>query len=448
MSYLTHKIIQKQPNNSKLTAVVTGNEPIPLYTKDPVHPYSHELLPNVINDWVIDVSERTGFPPDFMFASILISISSILSQRFKICPKQYDESWVITPNLWGAVIGEPSTGKTPMVKFGIDPLNKIQEANSNIRLIARDTTVEKLGEILRDSERPILLYRDELDGWLTSLNKSGRETDRAFYLESFNGDSQYSFDRIGRGTIHIDSLNISILGGIQPARINQYIQDTVNHKSGDDGLLQRFQITVWPEVQSQFEFIDRKPDHQAQNAAYKRIFELFDRAQNTKKNKVLKFSPEAQELFNNFIVKNREKIQDTEIHSSFKAHLTKYEGMVPSLALIMELLASGKPGLISIDSTEKALKISRYLESHAKKMYSYTTDPIRESANLILQRKEKLNSLFKVRDIQQKGWVGLSNTSNVKRAIQILVEHNYVKKVPNKASNKGRPQSETYQWIN
>lgn len=444
MNNLTKDIIQNsKPANLKLL-----NEPIPLFKKEPAEPYSNELLPNVINDWILDVSERTGFPPDFMFASTLVSTSSILSHRFKICPKQYDDTWVITPNLWGALIGEPSTGKSPMLKYGIAPLSKIQDANSNLRLIARDTTVEKLGEILKDSQRPILLYRDELDGWLTSLNKAGRETDRAFYLESFNGDSQYSFDRIARGSIHINSLNISILGGIQPARINQYIQESVNHKSGDDGLLQRFQITVWPDDNFPFKLVDRKPDYCAQNATYKRVCELFERTQNMKKNIVLKFSRDAQELFNNFIIENRNKTNSNEIHSSFKAHLTKYEGMVPSLALIIEALNSGDPKTVELDSMNKALKISRYLESHARKMYSYKTDPIRESANLILQRKEKLNSPFKVRDIQQKGWVGLSSTSNIKKAIKVLVEHNYLKSTYSKASNKGRPQSAIYQWIN
>ena len=55
------------------------------------------------------------------------------------------------------------------------------------RYIVNDTTVEKLGELLRDNPWGLLEFRDELTGWLRCLDKPGHEGDRAFYLESWNG---------------------------------------------------------------------------------------------------------------------------------------------------------------------------------------------------------------------------------------------------------------------
>jgi hypothetical protein len=37
-----------------------------------------------------------------------------------------------------------------------------------------DATVEKLSELLMENPRGILLHRDELSGWLRSLDKQGR----------------------------------------------------------------------------------------------------------------------------------------------------------------------------------------------------------------------------------------------------------------------------------
>lgn len=51
------------------------------------------------------------------------------------------------------------------------------------RYIINDTTVEKLGEILRGNSNGVLIYRDELIGFLKGLEKEGQEGARAFYLE-------------------------------------------------------------------------------------------------------------------------------------------------------------------------------------------------------------------------------------------------------------------------
>ena len=81
-----------------------------------------------------------------------------------------------------------------------------------------------------------------------SARQAGREGDREFYLEAWNGTGSYTVDRIGRGTIHIPSLTLSVFGGIQPGKLQALIASAVHGGgSADDGLLQRFQLTVWPD---------------------------------------------------------------------------------------------------------------------------------------------------------------------------------------------------------
>ena len=46
------------------------------------------------------------------------------------------------------------------------------------RLITQDATMEKLHEILHDSPAGILVIRDELSGWLATLDKPGRDRGR------------------------------------------------------------------------------------------------------------------------------------------------------------------------------------------------------------------------------------------------------------------------------
>ena len=88
--------------------------------------------------------------------------------------------------------------------------------------------------------------RDELVGLIASWDKSGREGDRQFFLEAWNGTDDYDTDRIGRGTIIIPNLCVSIFGGMQPDKLTAYLEQA-SDALGNNGLLQRFQLLVYPD---------------------------------------------------------------------------------------------------------------------------------------------------------------------------------------------------------
>jgi hypothetical protein len=105
------------------------------------------------------------------------------------------------------------------------------------RFVIGDTTSEKAGEILSRSDRGVLGKYDEVAGWLGRMERyhssgKGASADRAFWLQAWNG-GRYSIDRV-KGEIFVENLSISILGGIQPARLHEI------HGLTSDGLLQRF----------------------------------------------------------------------------------------------------------------------------------------------------------------------------------------------------------------
>ena len=60
-------------------------------------------------------------------------------------------------------------------------------------------------------------------GWFRSLDRDGREGDRAFYLEAWNGNKGFTYDRIERGTMDIAALCISIFGAITPGPLLSYV---------------------------------------------------------------------------------------------------------------------------------------------------------------------------------------------------------------------------------
>jgi hypothetical protein len=86
----------------------------------------------------------------------------------------------------------------------------------------------------------LLLFRDELTGFLRTLDREGHESDRAFYLETWNGYNRFVYDRIGRGTLEIEAACLSILGGIQPGPLGYYLKGALEGGVKDDGFIQRF----------------------------------------------------------------------------------------------------------------------------------------------------------------------------------------------------------------
>src|SRR5262249_6990402 len=241
-----------------------------------------------------------------------------------IHPKQRDP-WLVVPNLWGALVAPTGMMKSAALGEVLKPVERLAHAEADryaqamaahagvemamdarkkalqagmdraakvnneaelARLVStvallvaeeprqrrfkvNDGTVEKLGMLLNENPQGFLVFRDELVGWLKSLDKVGREGDRAFYLEAWNGAGSHDVERVGRGSLHIPALTLSLLGGIQPGPLASYIYEAAGDGAGNDGLLQRFQLLVWPDQPRSYEHVDRWADTAARNRAYR-----------------------------------------------------------------------------------------------------------------------------------------------------------------------------------
>jgi hypothetical protein len=109
----------------------------------------------------------------------------------------------------------------PKMPEGANPPN----APTKTRLWIVDATTEKVARILGENPGGLICFRDELAGLLGGFDKyGGSGTDRAFWLEAYGGRS-YRYDRVGLKdgeSIDIPFCAVSLLGGIQPDRLNRW----------------------------------------------------------------------------------------------------------------------------------------------------------------------------------------------------------------------------------
>ncbi len=455
----------------------------------PVPELKADMLPNALRDWVQDTAERMDrMPLDFVAVGVLCALGSLIGRRLAVRPKREESEWVVVPNLWGACIGGPSTKKSPALgaalsftkslendarhRFELESkdhaisveaakvyrkaqevdLKKaakrdIAEARSMLEAIDReepeppaqkryvlnDSTIEKAGELLRENPNGLLLYRDELTGWLASLDQVGREQDRAFFLEAWNGNASFSWDRIGRGSIHVPSLCLGIVGGIQPAKVRPYLRSMASG-NGDDGLLQRFQLMVWPDPLPPAR-VDRKPNEAAKRRVAD-LFESIDKLPDFDGSEAgMGFDPDAQIVFDEWYEAMLVK-EATERDTHVEAHLVKMHSLMPALALIFHL-ADGAEGEIGDIAATRATVWCDFLEAHARRIYALASDQY-HGARSLLKRFDTLPNPFTKSDFNNKGWSGLASADEIDTALKALVDHGYIGALEVKTGTKPR----------
>jgi putative DNA primase/helicase len=314
------------------------------------------------------------------------------------------------------------------------------------RYAVNDGTMEKIGELLVANPNGLLVNRDELSGWLATLDRDGHEGDRAFFLESWDGDHCYTVDRIGRGTQHIPALCLSLFGGIQPGRLAPYLDSAIRGGVGDDGLIQRFQVMVYPDPPRTWRNIDRWPDSAARNRAFD-VFQRLDRLTPSMVGATpqddglpyLRFDSAAQTLADAWRVDLMTRLRASEEHPAVEGHLNKYPKLMPALALIIHL-ADGGQGAITLESAQRAAALCDVLEAHARRVYaSVTAEKLRAARALLAKlRSGRLTSPFTSRDVYRAAWAGLSDRQVVEEALNTLTDHDWVREVVIETGGRSR----------
>lgn len=306
------------------------------------------------------------------------------------------------------------------------------------RYKTNDVTVEKLHELSSENPRCILVFRDELVGLLTNWGKPGHESDRATFLEAWEGTGSFTSDRIGRGTTDTPNLCVSILGGIQPGKLTAYLNQAADPLQ-NDGLMQRFQVLVYPD-EPVWKMVDESPDYEARNRAFRVMEELagmsflaYGAEQDDQDDRpYFRFSDEAQELFYRWY----EDLHLNKIPNAYPLmaeHLSKYRSLMPSLALIFHLIDVAddpyKSGPVSAEATTLAIKWCEYLESHALRIYGLVEDTPMAAARALGEKLKDgvLKDGFTLRDVYRNNWTMLNTKEQAKVACDVLIKKHWLR---------------------
>jgi putative DNA primase/helicase len=230
---------------------------------------------------------------------------------------------------------------------------------------------------------------------------------------------------------------VSLLGGIQPGRLLAYGSGAVNGGPTDDGLFQRLQILVWPDIPKECRLVDRAPN----TKAFEGFVGLFKRLCGLDIDTPIqsKFSCEAQELFDAWRAELEQRNRTGDNHEAMESHLSKYRSLMPSLALLFMLAdwatKGGDNSVVDLRHAQLAAAWCSYLDTHAVRVYSKLRNRSSDHARALAEKilAGKVPRAFAARDIYLlKGWSGLTEPEEVKKACEILIDLNWLRLEVNK----------------
>lgn len=464
------------------------DDPLPKVTPIPVL-----LLPHSISAYVVDVATRMTCPVEFPAIGGMLALASVIGSKIS-CRPYRDNPWMVPAGAWGMLVSQPSQLKTPPLAEMLRPLKALDRAaaakfdkensqyqidralydkavkdaikqNSNVvgmeppaepkmrRFLVNDSTYEMLVAIARANPNGFLVFRDELQGWFHSLNKENQKEARGLYLTGWSGTEDYATDRIGRGHVRADRVNISLIGTIQPNVIRCIVYDAVSGGVGDDGLVARFQLAVYPDPITEFKYRGGRANIEAAEQYEALISQL---AELDPKNvgchftldgqAYLHFCDDAQLLFDSWreSLENRIRNPKSDEHPVMLAHLGKYRSLVPKLALIIHL-SEGGVGDISTTAVKKAIGWVKVLEGHARRIYHTATNRTMQSALALAAKIENgaLKTGFTSSHILTKEWSGLRTAEEVNTALTVLEDRGWLISMCDRNTG-GRPSVRYY----
>lgn len=461
------------------------------------------LMPGALRPWVEDVAERMQTPPEFIAVPAMIAAGSVIGRKVAIRPMRHDD-WTEVPNLWGCVVGRPGVMKSPAIKAALKPLSRLealandqyqqerkaweqgederamrrdarkaamkkrlgadpQADTSDLRVDegeepvtrrykANDSSYQALGELLRQNNNGLLVHRDELMSLIRALDREDNSEARGFYLSGWNGADSYVFDRIGRGmNLYVPSVTLSLLGSTQPSLLQSYVRGVVGGAATDDGLLQRFSMTVWPDMKADWTEHDREPDPTHRQRAFD-VFDYLDQLTpefagaildpHDKAGAYLRLDEDGLDVFRDWRRTLEGRLRRDEMLPALESHLVKYKKLVPALSLIHHL-ASGNVGPVGVSSVLSATEWAAFLEAHAQRIYAAGAACAVDGAKALLRalRNGRLESPFTVRDVVRRNWAPMGDDlGRVKEACELLEDHGFIRgvEVPTTISG-GRP---------
>lgn len=370
-----HKV--KTPIGQLCEACELDGESVPFTDQE----FPCDVYPPRMEKYIRSLARAEAFPLPFVATAPLPLAAVAIGDKRNL---RVQGRWVEPSIVWAALSGVPGAKKSPVIMEMSYPLNRLQSkmlreyqtSHGEWRMVdskergaepqlhrvrCKDFTIEKLA-VLLEHDKAIACVFGELLQFINQLGqyKGGRGSDRQQALDLWSGDL-IDITRKGQGGETIDrfieNTRVSILGGIQPQRLND--MDPV-----DDGMSHRFLFAVGQPT---------KMKHRAgvceDQKWWSGMFEALSLMHVAPS--PIPLTTEAYDALAEF---------DDMLQISQDAHLTKMSGYTARLALVlghMWMIEEGRERSVHLGDMDKAIRLARFFIGQRNELDSYLAPVIK-----------------------------------------------------------------------
>jgi putative DNA primase/helicase len=376
-------------------------------------PFPTHALPEAVGNFVREAALSTGVPEDYVGVPALAALAQGIGAARVV---QIKRRWKEGTTLFLAIVSPPGTKKSPAADavmapvwerhFRLEAEHEEAEEEYDLRVreheaaeklakktgdtpperpksptpkrcITVDVTVEALVDLVANNPRGILVYRDELTGWVAAMDqyKGGKGSDKQHWLSLWSA-SPIAVDRksqMGKA-ISVKRPSVSLFGGIQPAVLREL------GNTAEEGLIERF-LFSYPEYRrGRFTFDEVSYEAEAAYSAfYEELTSRYQMLTNVETDKqepnVTPMSHEAKLLFARLADELTSQTEEPGFPHRLKGAYSKLEAYLGRLSLILALcrcVATDEAEQVEEGDVEAAYELVKYFAAHARRVHGET----------------------------------------------------------------------------
>jgi hypothetical protein len=346
-----------------------------------------DALPGALRQLVVEGAQALDAPAEFIGVPALVFAAGCIGSTRCIELKRGFRQY---PVLYAAIVGLPSSGKSPGLSLARQPLDRLQRdavARYEAEHVAyqavvdsatqgdplgkpalehfytTDPTVEALAMMLTTSPG-VVNTRDELVSWVKSMDayRGGKGGDRQRWLSAWS-DEPWKVDRKGGDPIYIPHPAISVIGGMQPDVLRE-----LRHEAGArDGFIERL---LWAAPEAKMPgWTEETVAEQTIQEVYTQFAALRDGATGADEPAIITLSPDAKARFVAWYEANMRQVAGaTGLVQGIYAKLPQ---QLARLALVLHCLTWGglaPTRMVTPETMEGAIALVEYFRAHAHRV--------------------------------------------------------------------------------
>lgn len=354
-----------------------------------------------------EVSEVYHCSRDIVLAAMFSAVGVAVGKKIRISDSKYFNY----PCLWACAVAPSGSNKSTPVRFILQPL-KDRDANEYKayreelkvfkdskdehkerpifrQLLLSDSTPEARNQVLSTSHNGILLYRDEIKGFLDDIGRYNKSGEVSQLLSVFDSDN-IVINRKSDDTLLVEEPFMGVLGTIQP----DVLADTFgNNLLMNNGFNQRW-LFVYPDENPSAMYSEKSISKEVREAWSSYINALLDADFKAGGCDTVYIIDEAKRLYIEYYNELQVKKQSTD-DSYMCAVYSKLQIIVERWALITHLLGDNT-GMSRIlpKEMEYSIRCMGYFERCAEKVYMKLTENRKQPEAKTMGKEEMIANVY------------------------------------------------------